>query len=395
MLEERVFGINNAQYLVSNLDILQHTSACNLSQNTLFSLEIKLYLFIKMLEEIVGSAKKAISSVSTLEALQQVKVHYLGKSGLVTEQMKKLGNATPEERKELGQRINNIKGQIESELLAKGGILAEQELNSKLEKEKLDLTIPSKPRLKGSIHPVTQCTEELIQTFARYGFDIKDGPDIEDDWYNFTALNIDEDHPARQMHDTFYLHKKNDNDKVKVLRTHTSPIQIRTMQNGKPPFRFIAPGRTYRSDSDMTHTPMFHQIEGMVIDKNIHMGHLKYVIIDFIRSFFEKDDIEVQFRPSFFPFTEPSAEVDIKMNKNDKWLEVLGCGMVHPQVLKNVGVDPEEYQGFAFGLGIERFAMLKYGIKDLRQFYEGDIRWLNHYNFSALDIPSLAGGLTR
>jgi phenylalanyl-tRNA synthetase alpha chain len=252
-----------------------------------------------MLEEITNSARKAIEAAMSLDSLQQIKVHYLGKSGLVTEEMKKLGQAAPEMRKDLGQKINNVKQQIESELDKKGQILAEKELNERLGKEKLDLTIPAKPRRKGSIHPVTQCMEELIQVFAKYGFEIKDGPDIEDDWYNFTALNIDEDHPARQMHDTFYLNKTN--DKAKVLRTHTSPIQIRTMQSGKPPFRFIAPGRTYRSDSDMTHTPMFHQIEGLVIDKNINMGHLKYVIIDFIRSFFEQDDIEVQFRPSFFP----------------------------------------------------------------------------------------------
>jgi len=346
-----------------------------------------------MLKQIIHSAQEAINNSKNSEQLQQVRVSYLGKSGIITEEMKKLATAEPEQRKVLGQEINHAKMQIQEALEKRTIVLEEQELNEKLAKEKLDITIPAKPTKKGSIHPITQCMEELIQIFSKYGFEIKEGPDIEDDWYNFGALNIAENHPARQMHDTFYLAKTT--DKVKLLRTHTSPTQIRTMEHEKPPFRFISPGRVYRSDWDITHTPMFHQIEGLVIDKNINMGHLKYIIIDFIRNFFEKSDIEVQFRPSFFPFTEPSAEVDIKMNKHDKWLEVLGCGMVHPQVLKNVGIDPEEYQGFAFGLGLERFAMLKYGIKDLRQFFEGDLRWLNHYNFAALDIPTLAGGLTR
>ena len=346
-----------------------------------------------MLEQILESALKKIDTAKTSRQLQDIKVEFLGKSSLINQEMSKLGKANPEERKELGQKINQVKGQIQTAIDDQVEVIGQVELKARFESEKLDMTVPARPRVCGSIHPVTQCMDELIQVFAKCGFDIKDGPSIEDDWYNFTALNIDENHPARQMHDTFYL-KKTD-DKTKLLRTHTSPIQIRTMQNEKPPYRFIAPGRTYRSDSDLTHTPMFHQIEGLVIDKNIHMGHLKYVIIDFIRSFFERSDIEVQFRPSFFPFTEPSAEVDIRMNKNDKWLEVLGCGMVHPNVLRNVGVDPNEYQGFAFGLGVERFAMLKYGIRDLRQFFEGDMRWLNHYNFRALDIPTLAGGLTR
>lgn len=346
-----------------------------------------------MLDTILESALKKIDTAKTSRQLQDIKVEFLGKSSLINQEMSKLGNALPNERKELGQKINHVRGRIQVAIDEQTEVTQQAELALRFESEKLDLTVPARPRTCGSIHPVTQCMEELIQVFAKYGFDIKDGPSIEDDWYNFTALNIDENHPARQMHDTFYLKKTN--DKTKLLRTHTSPIQVRTMQNEKPPYRFIAPGRTYRSDSDLTHTPMFHQIEGMVIDKNIHMGHLKYVIIDFIRSFFERSDIEVQFRPSFFPFTEPSAEVDIRMNKNDKWLEVLGCGMVHPTLLKNVGVDPEEYQGFAFGLGAERFAMLKYGIRDLRQFFEGDMRWLNHYNFRALDIPTLAGGLTR
>lgn len=346
-----------------------------------------------MLQQILESALEKIEDAKTSRCLQDIRVEFLGKSSLINQEMSKLGKMPAEERKRLGQKINQVKEQIQRAIDKQAERVEQAELTVRFEVEKLDLTIPARPRATGSIHPVTQCMEELVQVFAKYGFDIKDGPSIEDDWYNFTALNIDENHPARQMHDTFYLKKKD--DKTKLLRTHTSPIQIRTMQSEKPPYRFIAPGRTYRSDSDLTHTPMFHQIEGLVIDKDIHMGHLKYVITDFIRNFFERSDIEVQFRPSFFPFTEPSAEVDIRMNKNDKWLEVLGCGMVHPNVLKNVGIDPEEYQGFAFGLGVERFAMLKYGIKDLRQFFEGDMRWLNHYNFKTFDIPTLAGGLTR
>lgn len=346
-----------------------------------------------MLEQILQAATAKVGAVKTSRGLQELKVEFLGKSSLINQEMKKLGKASPEEHKELGQKINQVKQQIQAAIDAQSVLIEKAELEERFAAEKLDLTIPARPTKSGSIHPITQCMDELIQVFAKYGFDIKDGPSIEDDWYNFTALNIDENHPARQMHDTFYLKKTDEH--TKLLRTHTSPIQIRTMQNEKPPYRFIAPGRTYRSDSDLTHTPMFHQIEGLVIDKNIHMGHLKHVIIDCIRTFFEQSNIEVQFRPSFFPFTEPSAEVDIKMNKDDKWLEVLGCGMVHPDVLRNVGVDPEEYQGFAFGLGVERFAMLKYGIRDLRGFFEGDMRWLNHYNFGALDIPTLAGGLTR
>jgi phenylalanyl-tRNA synthetase alpha chain len=347
-----------------------------------------------MLKQILESAVVKISKAKTSRQLQEVKVEFLGKSSLINKEMAKISSLSPEKKKEVGKNINLVKKQIQLEVDKQTNVIEQLELEERFEAEKLDLTIPARQRPKGSIHPITQCMDELVQVFSKYGFTIKDGPNIENEWYNFTALNISEDHPARQMHDTFYL-KHAEGGKPKLLRTHTSPIQIRTMEKEKPPYRFISPGRTYRSDSDLTHTPMFHQIEGMVIDKNIHMGHLKYIIIDFIRSFFEQSDIEVQFRPSFFPFTEPSAEVDIRMNKSDKWLEVLGCGMVHPNVLRNVNIDPEKYQGFAFGLGLERFAMLKYGIRDLRQFFEGDLRWLNHYNFKALDIPTLAGGLTR
>ncbi|WP_375333537.1 phenylalanine--tRNA ligase subunit alpha [Candidatus Tisiphia endosymbiont of Xenochironomus xenolabis] len=346
------------------------------------------------LNQILESAQSSIEATQTLSGLQQIRVEFLGKKSLLTQEMKKLGDLEPNDRKKLGEIVNRLKEQISNLLQAKQTILEEFELNKQFAEEKTDLTIPARQHKKGSIHPITQATEELIQVFAKFGLTIKDGPNIENDWYNFTALNFYEDHPARQMHDTFYLKAKEGADPL-LLRTHTSTIQIRTMQNDKPPFRFIAPGRTYRSDSDMTHTPMFHQIDGLVLDENINMGHLKYLITEFIKDFFEQTNIEIRFRPSFFPFTEPSAEVDIKMPDSNKWLEVLGCGMVHPNVLKNVNVDSDHYQGFAFGLGVERFAMLKYGIKDLRQFFEGDIRWLKHYNFSAFDIPTLAGGLTR
>ena len=342
-----------------------------------------------MLIELLELATKKIENSNSLHELQQLKIEFLGKQSILMQEMKKMGNLSTEERKSFGEQINSIKEQIEKIIQQKQIIFEKAELQQRFINEKIDLTLPPAQNFRGSIHPITQALEELIQVFSKFGFAIKDGPNIETDWYNFTALNIDENHPARQMHDTFYLQHN------EVLRTHTSPIQIRTMQAEKPPFRFIAPGRTYRSDSDMTHSPMFHQIEGLVIDKDIHMGHLKYVIIEFICNYLEQDNIDIQFRPSFFPFTEPSAEVDIRMHGSDKWLEVLGCGMVHPNVLKNIGVNPEEFQGFAFGLGIERFAMLKYGINDLRQFYEGDVRWLAHYSFSAFDIPTLAGGLTR
>ena len=351
------------------------------------------------LNNILQDLHKQLQSCTDLDTLQNIKVKFLGKSSLVSAEMKKLGSLDPENKKARGQEINNIKIALQQAIDDKRMHLEDLQMQHKFKKEKLDLTIPARNRSSGSIHPITQCLEELTQIFAKYGFASETGPDIEDDWHNFTALNIAENHPARQMHDSFYLRSSSSESEEKkdpkVLRTHTSPVQIRTMQNGRPPFRFIAAGRTYRSDSDMTHTPMFHQIEGLVVDKGINMGHLKYVIIDFIKAFFEKPDVEIRFRPSFFPFTEPSAEVDIRMPKSDKWLEVLGCGMVHPNVLKNTGIDPEEYQGFAFGLGLERFAMLKYGINDLRKFFEGDKRWLDHYNFKHFDIPTLVGGLTR
>lgn len=309
---------------------------------------------------------------------------WLGKKGRITEELKTLGALDPEARKAKGAELNEIKTKITEALDGKKTVLARAELNIRLASETIDVTLPPTPTLVGKIHPVTQVTEEIRSIFAELGFSVAEGPDIEDAEHNFDALNIPESHPARQMHDTFYL--KNN----MLLRTHTSPVQIRTMRTGKPPFRFIAPGSTYRCDSDLTHTPMFHQVEGFVIDKGIHMGHLKGCIIEFLKTFFELDDVPVRFRPSFFPFTEPSAEVDIgckrsrdelKIGEGDDWLEVLGCGMIHPNVLKNCGIDPNEWQGFAFGMGIERLAMLKYGIPDLRTFFESDVRWLQHYGF--------------
>ena len=342
-----------------------------------------------MPKQILRYADQKIKIANTLASLEEVRIEFLGKQGSLTQEMKKLGHLAPEIRKSVGEELNIVKQQIVKLIAEKQTNLEEKELEQKFIEQKLDLTITARPKRAGSIHPITQCMDELISVFAQFGFCLKTGPSIETEWYNFTSLNIDENHPARQMHDTFYL------ENGEVLRTHTSPIQIRTMQEEKPFHRFIAPGRTYRSDSDMTHTPMFHQIEGLAIDKDIHMGHLKYVISEFIRNYFESPNMEVRFRPSFFPFTEPSLEVDIRRNNTSSWLEVLGCGMVHPNVLTNVNMDPNQYQGFAFGLGVERFAMLKYGIKDLRQFYEGDLRWLKHYSFASYDVPSLVGGLTR
>lgn len=346
------------------------------------------------LNKILHSAEEKIELTNTISELQQVRVEFLGKQSLINQEMKQLATIEQVERKHLGEAINLVKLKITNLLEARQVVLEESELAKRFIEEKIDLTIPARSYKHGSIHPITQATEELIQIFAKFGLNVQGGPTIENDWYNFTALNFDKDHPARQMHDTFYLKSQKEGQNL-LLRTHTSPIQIRAMENSNPPFRFIAPGRTYRSDSDMTHTPMFHQIEGLVIEEDINMGHLKYVIIEFIKNFFEQANIEIRFRPSFFPFTEPSAEVDIKMPNSDRWLEVLGCGMVHPNVLKNVNIDSEKYQGFAFGLGIERFAMLKYNIKDLRQFFEGDIRWLKHYNFSAFDFAAIAGGITK
>lgn len=342
------------------------------------------------LEKIQEDALKEIKSCSNLQDLDSVKVRYLGKKGLITSEMKKIGSIDASLRKEFGSSINLLKQTINNLYDQKKLDFDRIKLQQKLESEKIDVTLPARSFKKGKKHLITKVIEESCEIFSKMGFISEQGPEIEDDFNNFTALNIPEDHPARQMQDTFYLNAKNENDKNFVLRTHTSSVQIRKMKDSKPPFKIIAPGRVYRSDYDMTHTPMFHQIEGLYIDKDINMGHLKGCLNEFLKEFFELKDVPLRFRPSFFPFTEPSAEVDIgclrkdgevKIGGNSDWLEILGCGMVHPNVLKNVGVDPDEFQGFAFGVGIERLAMLKYGAADLRSFFDNDIRWLNHYGF--------------
>lgn len=349
-------------------------------------------------------ALDAISASNTLDTLEQLRIHYLGKKGIITQHMKQMGGLSIDEKRELGPKLNALKQSITDTIDSKKLSMEEAELDARLSSEKIDITLPTRPeQTSGKVHPITQVIEEVTAIFADMGFTVAHGPEIEDDFHNFTALNIPPEHPARQMHDTFYIQQPA-NDTPRVLRTHTSPVQIRTMQQGTPPFRIIAPGSTYRCDYDMTHTPMFHQVEGLVIDKNIHMGHLKGCLIEFVKAFFEIDEVPVRFRTSFFPFTEPSAEVDIGCSRKDgqltigtgdDWLEILGCGMVHPNVLRNCNLDPNEWQGFAFGMGIERLAMLKYGMTDLRMFFENDIRWLDHYGFAALDIPNLVGGLSR
>lgn len=344
-----------------------------------------------------------IAAAADLAALEATRVAALGKKGRITGLMKGLGGLDPEVRREAGARLNALKDEIAAALEARKGALERAALTERLARERIDVTLPVRPERTGRLHPISQTLDELIAIFADMGFTVAEGPDIEDDFHNFTALNIPPEHPARQMHDTFYLPAAADGTE-RVLRTHTSPVQVRTMMSAKPPIRIVAPGRTYRSDYDMTHTPMFHQIEGLVIDEATHMGHLKGCLTEFCRAFFDVDDLPLRFRPSFFPFTEPSAEVDIgcsrkggelKLGNYGDWLEILGCGMVHPKVLEACGIDSARYQGFAFGMGIERVAMLKYGIPDLRTFFEADLRWLKHYGFLPLDMPSLAQGLTR
>lgn len=347
----------------------------------------------------------AIVDAESLDALEQVRVAALGKKGRVSELMKGLGKMSPEERKDAGPLLNGLKTRLTDAIAARQAMLHEAALEVQLEQDRVDVTLPvaAAPAEQGRIHPNSQVMDEIVAIFADMGFDVKEGPDIETDEYNFTALNIPPEHPARQMHDTFYFHEQEDGSRL-LLRTHTSPVQVRTMRNEKPPHRFIAPGRTFRCDSDQTHTPMFHQVEGMVIDEITHMGHLRWTLEEFARAYFEVDSVEMRFRPSYFPFTEPSMEVDIrcdrsgkdiKIGQGDDWLEILGCGMVNPNVLRMSGLDPEIYQGFAFGIGIDRLAMLKYGAPDLRAFFDGDLRWLKHYGFQALDVPSLYGGLSR
>ena len=335
-----------------------------------------------------------------LDQINQIKTDLFGKSGLISLQFKKLGSIETSERKKFASDLNFLKDELQILINKKIKEIEIKEINQKLEKEKVDITLPGRPLIRGKIHPVSQVIDEISSIFSEIGFSVEEGPDIENEYNNFTALNTPDNHPARDMHDTFYLDEK----KELLLRTHTSPVQIRTMIKGKPPFKIIAPGRTYRSDSDQTHAPMFHQVEGLHIDQNINMGHLKGCLNYFIKEFFEVDKIKMRFRPSHFPFTEPSAEVDIgyrikdgkiKIGEGDKWLEILGCGMVHPNVLKNVKVNTKKYQGYAFGIGIDRLAMLKYGINDLRAFFESDYRWLNHFGFDPLDVPTNYRGLSR
>jgi phenylalanyl-tRNA synthetase alpha chain len=338
----------------------------------------------------------AIATAGSLDALEAARIDALGKAGSISGLLKTLGQMSPEERQVQGPLINGLRESVANAIAERKATLESTALNARLATEGLDMTLPAPVTPQGSIHPVSQVMDELAEIFADMGFAVATGPEIEDDWHNFTALNIPETHPARAMHDTFYFPDGN------VLRTHTSPVQIRTMMKEKPPIRIIAPGRVYRSDSDATHTPMFHQIEGLVIDKGIHMGHLKWTLETFLKAFFERDDLTIRMRPSYFPFTEPSAEVDVSFAiENGKrvlggtggWMELLGSGMVHPRVIANCGLDPEIYQGFAFGVGVDRLAMLKYGMDDLRAFFDGDLRWLKHYGFGALDVPTLSGGV--
>jgi len=341
-----------------------------------------------------------LSGKLNLEEVNQIKTELFGKNGLVSNSFKKLGSMQSEDRKKFASDLNFVKDKLQEKINNKLQEIETIEINSKLKNEKVDVTLPERDINQGKIHPVSQVIDEISSIFSEIGFSVEEGPDVENQHYNFTALNTPDNHPARDMHDTFYL----DDKKELLLRTHTSPVQVRTMLKGKPPFKIIAPGRTYRSDSDQTHSPMFHQVEGLHIDKDINMGHLKGCLNYFIKEFFEVDKIQMRFRPSHFPFTEPSAEVDIGyelkdgkivIGEGDKWLEILGCGMVHPNVLKNVNVNPDKFQGYAFGIGIDRLGMLKYGINDLRAFFETDYRWLNHFGFDPLDVPSNYRGLSR
>jgi phenylalanyl-tRNA synthetase alpha chain len=347
---------------------------------------------------------QSIAAAADEAALEAVRVAALGRKGSVSELLKTLGTMTPDQRREMGPQINGLKDRITTALAARKAALSDQALEKRLNTETVDVTLPvlDPPTETGRIHPISQVIDELTVIFADMGFAIVEGPDIETDDLNFTKLNFPEGHPAREMHDTFFFNPKPDGSRL-LLRTHTSPVQVRTMQSQKPPIRVIIPGRTYRNDSDQTHTPMFHQVEGLVIDKGSHLGHLKWILAEFCKAFFEVDDVKMRFRPSFFPFTEPSLEVDIQCRRDkgeirfgegEDWLEILGCGMVHPNVMRNCGLDPDEYQGFAWGMGIDRIAMLKYGMPDLRAFFEADVRWLAHYGFRPLDFPTLAGGLS-
>ncbi|EJU13044.1 phenylalanyl-tRNA ligase subunit alpha [Sphingomonas sp. LH128] len=349
----------------------------------------------------------AIEGAETLEALEALRIQYLGKAGEITGLMKRLGGMSPEERREMGPLFNGYQRDANAAITARKDTLETAALDARLAAETIDLSLPAPATPRGAVHPVSQVMDELAEVFADLGFAVATGPEIEDDWHNFTALNMPESHPARAMHDTFYFPDRNDDGREMLLRTHTSPVQIRSMIQQGAPIRIIAPGRVYRSDSDATHTPMFHQIEGLVIDKGIHLGHLKWTLEAFLKAFFERDDIVLRLRPSYFPFTEPSIEVDVGYSSQGgrrvvggsgdapghAWMEVLGSGMVNRRVIAAGGIDPDEWQGFAFGIGVDRLAMLKYGMDDLRAFFDGDVRWLSHYGFSALDVPTLSGGV--
>ncbi|MBT9245621.1 phenylalanine--tRNA ligase subunit alpha [Gemmobacter fulvus] len=355
--------------------------------------------------ELRGKYIEAIAGATDEAALEEVRLAALGKKGEISLKMRELGQMEAAQRQVAGAALNVVKDEIDAALRARRSGLADAALDARLKAEWLDVTLPGRPRRVGSIHPVSQVMDELTAIFADMGFSVAEGPQVESDWYNFDALNIPPEHPARQEHDTFFMNRAADDTRPPhVLRTHTSPVQIRAMLDQGAPIRVIAPGRVYRMDMDQTHTPMFHQVEGMAIDRDISMANLKWVLEEFCRAFFEVDKVELRFRASHFPFTEPSAEVDIrysnvggqlKIGEGDKWMEILGSGMMHPKVLAAGGIDPDKWQGFAFGMGIDRIAMLKYGIPDLRAFFEGDLRWLRHYGFSPLDMPDLPGGLSR
>ena len=353
------------------------------------------------LDTMRDSALNMIAQADNLETVEHIRVHLLGKAGGITALLKTLGGLSPDERQVQGPRIQGLREAVTNAIATRKAALDRAELDARLGRETLDMTLPADAAPQGSVHPVSQVMDELAEIFADLGFAVATGPEIEDQWHNFTALNMPESHPARAMHDTFYL-RAAEGEEAKVLRTHTSPVQIRTMMSQEPPIRIIAPGRVYRSDWDATHTPMFHQIEGLVIDKGITLGHLKWTLETFLKAFFERDDIVLRLRPSYFPFTEPSAEVDVgwTMDKgrrvlggSEGWMELLGSGMVHRKVIEACGLDPDEWQGFAFGVGVDRLAMLKYGMDDLRPFFEGDARWLRHYGFSSLDVPTLSQGV--
>lgn len=357
------------------------------------------------LDTLKQSVLSDIAAAKDEAELEAVRVASLGKKGSVSEAMKSLGRMDVEERKIMGPALNALKNEVADAIAARKDILEAEALEQRLATERIDITlpVPAGPAERGRIHPVSQVVDEITAIFADMGFSIAEGPDIETDYYNFTALNFPEGHPAREMHDTFFFNPKEDGERL-LLRTHTSPVQIHTMKAEEPPIRVVIPGRTYRCDSDQTHTPMFHQIEGLVVDKTSTVGTMKWVLAEFCKAFFEVPDVDMRFRPSFFPFTEPSLEVDIrcdrsgdnvKIGQGDDWLEILGCGMVHPNALKSGGLDPDQYQGFAWGMGIDRIAMLKYGMPDLRAFFDADARWIEHYGFRPLDLPTLFGGLSR